>query len=256
MRLSLKTFRILAYHALRASNEDVLPPEWSAAHAVSVDDFRRQLGCLRDGGWQTVLPAELETSDPLRRDRLMVLTFDDGHKSDLTAAELLAYHGYRAIFYISPARIESASFLARADVKNISAQGFGIGSHGLTHSRLTEHSEAELWRELRLSKELLEDLIGKPVRDLAVPFGRYDRRVIEIARTVGYERIMTSNAGLARFDRLSVLPRLTVTSRTTQRDFEQLLSLGAIDIRFLRYTMAINRRLGRRLTTQRQAVVL
>jgi len=239
---SSKALPILAYHALRAIDQTNLPPQWSSSHAVSVTVFQEHLRSLKEGGWQTLLPSALEANEWVGLDKPIVLTFDDGHLSDVAAAELIMAYGYRAIFYIPIANLNSSWFIGRTEVANLTAQGFGIGSHGLTHSRLTDHLDLELWHELRRSKELLEDLIGKPVNDLAVPFGAYDRRVIRIANKVGYKRIVTSDIGVARPSKSAVLPRLPVTSRTTERDFERLLSLGAFGATFLRYSTAIPRR--------------
>ncbi len=237
-----KAIRVLAYHALRAAGQSVLPAEWSLAHTVAVDAFRRQLRFLLGNDWQTVLPGDSKAVGDTRTNKDIILTFDDGHQSDATAAELMTVHGYRAIFYVPLAHIDRTWFLSRAEIRNISAQGFAIGSHGLKHYPLTDLRDSELWDELRQSREALEELIAKPVRDLAVPFGRYDRRVIAIANAVGFERIVTSDIGLARRDSSRVFPRLPVTARTTDQDFERLLSIGPTRARSLRYSMALARR--------------
>ena len=61
-------------------------------------------------------------------------------------------------------------------VKEMSKNGMVIGSHSLTHKNLTELSEAELDRELRVSKEIIEDKIGNQVNNFSCPYGIYNRR--------------------------------------------------------------------------------
>ncbi len=239
---SPRPIRILAYHALSATGQAVLPTSWSPSHTVSVESFRRQLHFLKDHDWQTVLPKDLGALQESQSNKHVILTFDDGHQSDATAAELMAAYGYRAIFYVPLDHFNRAWFLTRVEIRNLSARGFAIGSHGRRHYPLTELRDPELWEELRESREVLEDLIAKPVQDLALPFGRYDQRVVAIANAVGFQRIVTSDIGLARRGCSGVFPRLPVTARTTDQGFERLLSVGPTRARSLRYSMALARR--------------
>jgi len=61
-----------------------------------------------------------------------------------------------------------------------------IGSHGVTHSVLTECADAELIRELRESKSFLQDLTGGAVDHFAYPRGKYDARVAGQTEAAGY----------------------------------------------------------------------
>src|SRR6185437_1616968 len=130
-------------------------------------------------------------------------------------------------------------FLDRQSVKQLSRDGFGIGSHGMTHSRLTAISPDRLRQELEESKARLEDLLGLPITDLAVPFGSYDRRVIEAALDAGYSTIMTSEVRQASFGPKSrVFPRLPVKSFTTHSDF--LTLVGGSGFLVFRWRLGIN----------------
>jgi colanic acid/amylovoran biosynthesis glycosyltransferase len=64
--------------------------------------------------------------------------------------------------------------------------GVEVGSHSLHHHVLTELEPPELIDDLRTSRELLEDLLGRPVRHLAYPRGRHDERVRAAAHCAGY----------------------------------------------------------------------
>ncbi len=206
---------------------------------MRVESFRDQLHLLRVNNWETVIPDRLGTETGKRR---IIITFDDGHKSDLIAAEMMEGCGYRGVFYVPVEHLDRESFLSRNDVKGLSAQGFLIGSHGLTHQPLTNHSEPKLWEELYRSRLSLEDLIGSTVRDLALPFGRYTERILAMAKAAGYERIMTSDIGLVRPSLSVAFPRLPVTARTTDKDFERLLYMGSIGAAVRRYSTAFKRR--------------
>lgn len=71
---------------------------------------------------------------------------------------------------------------------------FCIGSHTLTHPYLAKIRPDQLKKELIDSKRQLEQLLGNPIEDLALPFGSYNQEVFRTAREAGYRRIYTVDA--------------------------------------------------------------
>ena len=53
-------------------------------------------------------------------------------------------------------------------------------------------SDAEIREELRVSKEELEQLTGRPIDTVAIPNGAVDNRVRRIAQELGYALVFTS----------------------------------------------------------------
>jgi peptidoglycan/xylan/chitin deacetylase (PgdA/CDA1 family) len=235
---SPKRIRILAYHALVSQEQGTLPEGSSAKHAVGRESFRGQLDFMRSTGWITIAPQQIQ---PCGNGKACILTFDDGHQSDLVAASILRPCGYQAIFYIPWSHVGVTGYLGTEEIKALARDNFAIGSHGLTHAPFTLKPDRELRDELTESRWRLEDLIGRPVEDLAVPFGRYDRRVISMAKEAGYHRVMTSDVGIARIGE-TVLPRLPVTAATTLSDFRALISAGPAGIFMRRCRGALARR--------------
>jgi len=68
---------------------------------------------------------------------------------------------------------------------------FQFGSHTLTHPNLTHISDSCIQNELVESKNNLEEQLGTLVTGLALPYGAYDDRIIQMAQDVGYKRIFT-----------------------------------------------------------------
>jgi peptidoglycan/xylan/chitin deacetylase (PgdA/CDA1 family) len=64
-----------------------------------------------------------------------------------------------------------------------------LGSHTVSHPRLTRLSKAEAERELKDSKRALEDLTGRPVELLSFPHGDWNARLVDVARAAGYRRL-------------------------------------------------------------------
>ena len=85
-------------------------------------------------------------------DRLVVLTFDDGNKSDLIfVARVLKRYGFRATFFITEGLDyvnDKESFLTWEEVWRLHDAGFEIGNHTATHSNLVQLSKKEIHAEL------------------------------------------------------------------------------------------------------------
>ena len=64
--------------------------------------------------------------------------------------------------------------------------GVDFQSHSWAHHDLTRLSREECVRDLRDSRELLSELLGRPVTLLAYPRGRHDAMVREAAAAAGY----------------------------------------------------------------------
>ena len=71
---------------------------------------------------------------------------------------------------------------------------FRIGSHTLTHPDLAKIRPDQLKTELIGSKHRLEQLLGSPIEDLALPFGSYNIEVLITAQEAGYKRVYTVDA--------------------------------------------------------------
>lgn len=66
-----------------------------------------------------------------------------------------------------------------------------IGAHTVSHPRLASLSEKEALNELTESKQVLEEILGRPVTQFAFPYGDFDAKSVELCRRVGYRRVFT-----------------------------------------------------------------
>ncbi|MCS7250079.1 MAG: polysaccharide deacetylase family protein [candidate division WOR-3 bacterium] len=74
-----------------------------------------------------------------------------------------------------------------------------IASHSLTHPNLTKLKEEEIEKEVKKSKELLENIFKKEVVTFIYPYGRYDKRVINSLIRNGYLQARGTEFGEANF---------------------------------------------------------
>lgn len=106
------------------------------------------------------------------------------------------------------------SYMSLEHLKQLSDSGFEIGSHGMTHSLMVADymNEKKALNELQKSKQWLEALTGKPVTAYCFPAGRYNAKMIELAKQVGYTstclvvRNENEKEVLPSYDRIFVKP--------------------------------------------------
>lgn len=187
---------ILCYHSIQ--------PRWDSPLAVEPDAFRWQADWLR--ARRTVLPLSVALTRLDRSGRLprgqAALTFDDGFaalhehalpvlaKERLPAtvflvAQTLAPQG-QPVDWVDTPGAEPLETLTLDQVLEMQDAGVEFQSHSWAHLDLTRLSHAECVRDLRDSRELLSDLLGRAVTLLAYPRGRHDRHVREAAAAAGF----------------------------------------------------------------------
>ena len=220
---------VLMYHQIADRTQT------SSRLAVSPDAFAGQLRRLQDGGYTTLtaagLAAALADGGPARPARPVVLTFDDGYADFHTRAlPLLRQYGFTATVFVTTGWISDAGhdaagprpgrMLSWSQIAELASAGVEIGAHSHGHPELDQLAGPSLRRELERSKELLEDRLGRPVPDLAYPFG-YSNACAVANTTVRPPA-----------DRLA-LPRLTVRQSTRPQAFDQIAA-GQVPLSFVK----------------------
>jgi polysaccharide deacetylase family protein (PEP-CTERM system associated) len=91
-------------------------------------------------------------------------------------------------------------------VREISAAGHEVASHGYSHQLCVDQSESELRSDLEKSKKILEDTIGSQVFGYRAPSFSISQRILEMIREAGYTYDASYNSfGMnSRYGRLNV----------------------------------------------------
>ena len=213
---------VLLYHRLGMPKLSSLV----AGQYVAPVLFRSQLDYLTARGWGAVSLADMVERSrfgkaPPRNE--FAITFDDGYASVYRHAfPVLRERGMTATVYVVAGHIDGINewdwtagdrredLMTAAEIIEMSAAGFEIGSHTLTHPHLTDLNEEQLQRELIDSKHTLEDLIGREVSSLSYPYGDYDDRVLAAAIVAGYKYAVSARLGTAGRTSIYEIPRINV----------------------------------------------
>lgn len=160
--------------------------------------------------------------------RPVVLTFDDGDKSNLRAAHLLAESGMKAVFYIiKNSSLYNKGFLSAAEIKEIAGLGHEIGVHGKYHQWWTLKKDEILVEELMETKHWLEDITGESVISCSAPGGQINRHVFNnIAdNCVGFEYVRNSYPKLNILDNKSIqiINSVAIKYSTMDCTFDKIL---------------------------------
>ena len=127
------------------------------------------------------------------------LSFDDGNASDVEVGlPALEERGLTAAFFVLAGRLDAPGSLTRGDVRALAEAGMTVGSHGMDHVPWRHLDDARARRELIDARALIADASGHPVTEAACPLGRYDRKLLQRLRRLGYQRVYTSDRAEAR----------------------------------------------------------
>lgn len=165
-----------------------------AVYCITRDAFRAQMDALVDAGLRGASLGETHARGDART---VAITFDDGCETDwIEAAPVLRDRGFGATFFVIAGFLGRRGYLAPAQLRELAAAGFEIGSHSLTHRMLTTLEPRELADELAGSRARLEDAAGARVTHFSCPHGRWSPAVAAAAGRAGYATVSTSEVGL------------------------------------------------------------
>lgn len=229
---------ILLYHRL-VSREAVRAgriPDNEPIYAAYDDVFAGQMDHLKKDGYTTLNCDDLVDIRSGRRAlpaRSVVITFDDGYESNYSMAfPSLRRCGQKATIYVAPQPDEYSrklvagidGFLTPEQMRELDRNGVSIESHTLTHCVLSELPDDQARYELTESRRVLSDILGRPVRHLAVPRSGYSRRIHRLAIEAGYETVCCNNKGSSTSSSdLMALPRIVIERDMSVADFANLL---------------------------------
>lgn len=213
---------ILCYHAV--------DPSWDSPLSMSPAGFERHCSWLARRRRMVDIDTAVAKLDKNFRlpPGMSTLTFDDGFASlydhalptlrrhllpgvVFLVAETLTDRG-RVVDWVTPPPAVPPATLTVEQVLEMQEAGVSFQSHSCSHHDLPLLSEEECQRDLRTSRELLEEVLGRRVPYLAYPRGLHDDHVQRAAARAGYRNSFTlpekkEAAGPHSIPRVGVYPQ-------------------------------------------------
>lgn len=182
---------------------------------ISARHFELQLKVLKLLGYTTITFRDLEKIGLENRfkKKYIILTVDDGYVNNYEFMfPLLAKYNMKAVIYVV-AGLDHNSWdvanhgekklpmMTELQVRELIRSGLiEIGSHTLTHPNLPTISPEQQVKEIKGSKEFLEQKYGINVTSFSYPYGELDKHVKKVVRDSGYTTAVSTNTGTGRFE--------------------------------------------------------
>ena len=168
--------------------------------------------------------------------KYVVLTFDDGCEKFFDIAfPILESRNFQSIVYPVVGLLgkyatwgkkinNELKILSKNMVVELSTLGVDIGAHTINHRKLTQIQRFDAFYEIKKSKDLLEQLIGKNIDSFAYPHGDFDKHIIEIVKESDFNNAVTciddhAETAKSQFE----IPRKYITFFDTITDFKKKL---------------------------------
>lgn len=207
---------VLLYHSISPAGD---------FFAVSPEEFSRQIRYLAQTFDVVPLARAFAhaAGEEVSRDSVAI-TFDDGYCDFLTTAlPILKQNGVSATVFIlgdSPDRAElgnSLPLLSAEDTRSLASEPLiAVGSHALSHRKLTRLAPTDLLHELMESRRYVTERTGSPPAYLAYPKGNHNKSVMEAAAAAGYEgAVSVVERGVRPEDHPYGLPRIQIDGTTS-----------------------------------------
>jgi peptidoglycan/xylan/chitin deacetylase (PgdA/CDA1 family) len=195
--------QVLMYHSISRPEIDYDPL------CTSPERFEAQMLYLKRHNLRGVSMRELSLAlNAGEATGLVGVTFDDGYEDFLDAAvPTLEKLGFSATVFVVAGMLGSENIwehgsgprpqlrLLGADgVREVSERGMEIGSHSVTHPRLSGLDSQTLIREVEVSRQMLGELVNAPIEGFSYPYGAVDGSAVRAARKAGYVYAVATKA--------------------------------------------------------------
>ena len=218
---------ILMYHVIG------LPPPGAPFPGLYVapGEFAAEMRALAAAGFRGVTLDQVEANwrhgTPLPRGRPIVLTFDNGYRSQYTEAlPVLRRLGWVADENLQLSGLPPAQGgLTRSDVRRLVEAGWELDTQGFTHADLPELDETRLDYEVAIARRTIQRLYHVRAAWFCYPSGRYDPLVARVVQEAGYVGSTTVVPGWASpAEDPYRLPRIRVLNGTSPRELLDLIA--------------------------------
>jgi peptidoglycan/xylan/chitin deacetylase (PgdA/CDA1 family) len=210
---------------------------------VSTEAFSEQMDFLRDNGY-TVIPLSSLITLLKNKSRIpaktVVVSIDDAYASVYENAwPILKKHGYPFTVFVYTKGVDQnyGDYMNWTQLRELKEQGVDLQDHSFGHKHLAFRRENmdEIGYRSWISGDLVKSMalfsreLGDTPRFFAIPYGEYNQIVVEEAKALGYEAVLTQDPGaVGSFSDLYYLPRQPILGDewASMPHFEKILKLA------------------------------
>lgn len=163
--------------------------------------FEQEIRTLKEAGYTFMTNSELAEAIDRKKElppRPILLTFDDGYRDFYADAyPILKKYNAKATQYVIAGFINRPNHLLLSQLQQIASDGLvEIGAHTVNHVWLKGAPLRTVSNEIFQSREILQQMIHKPVVSFAYPFGAFDEQAIKVVKDAGFSSAVATIPGI------------------------------------------------------------
>lgn len=226
---------VLTYHSLSRS---------TSSYTVRPSTFRKQMLSLKSNYDFISLDELVSGYERHTVPSGVALTFDDGYQNILPLIPFLREQGIPVtIFVLSlPDRANRTELdnreklLTKKQLRYLLAQGVTIGCHSATHPNIKTLNFDQIYKEITIAKNILEQTLDAQVDYFAYPKGLYTTDVIQAVKYADYRAGFAINNDLVTSKSNQwLLPRIIIDASYTPENIPLRIGSGVQAVRRLQH---------------------
>jgi|GEM_PF-2504968 peptidoglycan/xylan/chitin deacetylase (PgdA/CDA1 family) len=149
----------------------------------------------------------------------LILTFDDGRKSNLSI-NVFSKNDIPATNFISSSneRLDGKKFISASEITDLS-NNFSIESHAHSHPRMDELDLSQQMNEINQNSAFIESVTGIRPLLFAYPYGKYNEDSVKAVKECGMKAAFTVDPGYVDIkDGPYKIKRICVSNRPTKEE--------------------------------------
>ena len=208
-----KRSKVIFYH-------DIHSKEKYTDMSTSIELFEEHIQITYKSGYEIVSEITKEYGQ-------IEICFDDAFLGLYENIEFLKKQNIPVHLFVISSYLERKDYINKKQLLELSKLDvIKISSHTHTHKILNQINENEIERELRDSKETLENLLSDSVDSICYPEGRFNKNTIHISRLVGYKKQYSSLPGFFVDEVEKNVVRRSLVQFAGEKEFKAILRGG------------------------------
>jgi len=189
-------------------------------YTISPSLFASQMEWLYSMGYKTLSFTEVSKLIETEWEKAVIITFDDGWNCFMDYAfPLFKEYGFKATMNIIGKAVgkdfsrlswDDCRYLIKSGLVDLGCHSYNLHSEG----DMLSVSYESIAKDLTLFQETFTKETAQICEIIAWPYGQYNKRILEIAKKVGFKYILTTNEGyLKKGSDLHEIPRLNINNK-------------------------------------------
>jgi peptidoglycan/xylan/chitin deacetylase (PgdA/CDA1 family) len=188
--------------------------------STPIDLFEKHIQIIHKRGYKIV-------SEITKKYGQIEICFDDAFLGLYENIEFFKKNNILVHLFVISSCLERENYINKKQLLELSKLDIiKISSHTHTHKILTQINENEIVRELKESKEFLENLLSAPVCSICYPEGKFNKKIIDIAKSVGYQKQYSSLPGFFANEFVNNVVRRSLVQFASEKEFLAILKGG------------------------------